>query len=83
MPIECFFFPFLFLSCCHSVGHRVVSIISGGCNQSSCNITDGRCHEIAVFSRLKNIRAHQLSSVIGYKGLTIKVTNLAHAGRVT
>ena len=37
-----------------------------------------------MVSRLKNIRAHQLSSVIGYKGLTIKnITNLARAGRVT
>ena len=36
------------------------------------NITDGRRYLIAAVSRLKNIRAHQLSSVIGYKGLTIK-----------
>ena len=32
---SCFFFPFLFFSYCRSVGLRVVSIVSGGCNQSS------------------------------------------------
>ena len=30
-----FFFPFLFSGYCHSVGVRVVSVVSGGCNQSS------------------------------------------------
>ena len=34
MPIELFFFSFLFPSYCHSVVHRVVSIVSDGCNQS-------------------------------------------------
>ena len=49
-----------------------------------CNITDGRRHWIAAVSRLENVRAHQLSPVIGYIGLTIKnVMNLARAGRVT
>ena len=33
--IELFFFPFLFSSYCHSVGLRVVSIVSDGCNQST------------------------------------------------
>ena len=33
--IKLFSFPFLFSSYCHSVGHRVVSIVSSGCNQSS------------------------------------------------
>ena len=33
--IELFFFPFLFPSYCHSVVHRVISIISDGCYQSS------------------------------------------------
>ena len=32
--MELFFFPFLFSSYCRSVGPRVVSIVSGGCNQS-------------------------------------------------
>ena len=35
MPIELFFFIFLFPSYCHSVVHRVVSILPDGCNQSS------------------------------------------------
>ena len=35
MPIELFSFPFLFSSYCRSVGLCVVSIVSGGCNQSS------------------------------------------------
>ena len=49
-----------------------------------CNITDGCRYYIAAVSLLKNIRAHQLSSFIGYIGLTIKnVTNLTRAGRVT
>ena len=34
-PIVLFSFPFLFLSYCHSVVHRVFSIVSDGCNQSS------------------------------------------------
>ena len=34
-PIELFFFQFLFSSHCHSVGHRVVSIVFDSCNQSS------------------------------------------------
>ena len=33
--LRCFSIHSLFLSYCHSVGHRVISIISGGCNQSS------------------------------------------------
>ena len=33
--IELFFFPLLFSGYCRSAGHRVVSIISGCCNQSS------------------------------------------------
>ena len=34
-PIEWFSFPFLFPSYYHSVVHRVLSIVSGGCNESS------------------------------------------------
>ena len=34
-PIELFSFPFLFPSYCHSVVHRVLSIVSGGCNEYS------------------------------------------------
>ena len=50
----------------------------------TCDITDGCRHWIAAVSRLENARANQLSSIIGYMGLTIKnVTNLARAGRVT
>ena len=34
--------------------------------------------------RLENVRAHQLSSISGYMGVTIKnVTNLARVGRMT
>ena len=33
--MELFFFPFLFPSYCHSVDHRVVSIVSDGSYQSS------------------------------------------------
>ena len=31
---SCYFFPFLFSSYCHSVGRRVVRIVSDGCTQS-------------------------------------------------
>ena len=34
-PIELFSFPFLFHSYCHSVVHRVLSYVAGGCNESS------------------------------------------------
>ena len=34
-PYSWVFFPFLFSGYCHSVGPHVISIISGGCNQSS------------------------------------------------
>ena len=33
-PLKICFFPFLFSSYCYSVGLGVVSIVSGGCNQS-------------------------------------------------
>ena len=33
--LELFFFQFFFPSYCPSVGHRVASIVSGGCNESS------------------------------------------------
>ena len=35
MPIKLLFFPSLFPSYCHSIVHRVVSIVSVGCKQSS------------------------------------------------
>ena len=33
--MELFSFPFLFPSYCHSVVHRVISIVSDGCNETS------------------------------------------------
>ena len=33
-PLSCLFFPILFSGYCRSIGPRVVSIVSGGCNQS-------------------------------------------------
>ena len=35
MPIQLFFFQFLFPSFCHFLGHRVVSYVFDACNQSS------------------------------------------------
>ena len=48
------------------------------------NITNGRCRWVAAATKLENAQVHQLSSISGYMGVTIKnVTNLARAGRMT
>ena len=74
------------IQCLHRVGKCkfLLVFISTAVPSMSCNITNGRCRWVPAASRLENARAHQLSLIIGYRGLTIKnVTNLARASRMT
>ena len=48
-------FPFLFPSYCHSVVHRVVSLVSDGCNQSSMVffLSSSRCIDASTLSLMQ------------------------------